>query len=220
MRPLVVCDLDGTLVDSRQDLAQATNRLIAIYGGSPLDQDTVVRLVGDGAGQLVARAFRAAGLPGSLSDALPRFLEIYAGGLLDHTEAYAGVPDALEALSRIASLAVLTNKPRILSERILEGLRLARFFETVLGGDGPHARKPSPDGLRRLMNDGGAGAADTLLVGDSIVDLRTSRAAGVPLALVRYGFGFRDIPAGELTGRESVVNAPEDLVALVGEHRF
>jgi phosphoglycolate phosphatase len=214
-RPLVVCDLDGTLVDSRRDLAQATNRLIATYGGLPLAEAAVVRMVGDGAEQLVARAFRASGLQTVPPGALPRFLAIYADGLLDHTTTYPGVPEALEALSGIASLAVLTNKPRVLSMGILEGLGLASCFAYVLGGDGSHVRKPDPAGLVWLMRACGVGATRTLLVGDSVVDLRTARAAGVRLALVRYGFGFADIPAGEWTGSEHVVDTPADLVELV-----
>jgi phosphoglycolate phosphatase len=219
VRPLVVCDLDGTLVDSRRDLAHATNRLVAAYGGTSLDEDAVVRMVGDGAEQLVARAFRAAGLPTAPPDALTRFLEIYAAGLLDHTRPYVGVPEALDALSHLASLAVLTNKPRALSEHILQGLGLAPFFKTVLGGDGPHARKPSPEGVRRLMEEFGVAAIETRLVGDSVVDLRTSRASGVSVVLVRWGFGFRDIPAGELTGREHIVDQPGDLLDLVRDRR-
>jgi len=219
VRPLVVCDLDGTLVDSRRDLAQSTNRLLAAYGAGPLDEQAVVRMVGDGAATLVARAFQAADLPVP-REALGRFLDIYAGHLLDHTLPYDGVAESLDALSRVATLAILTNKPRALSESILRGLGLAAYFRDVLGGDGPHARKPDPGGLAQLMATFKVGVEDTLLVGDSVVDVRTARAASAPLALVRYGFGFGDIPAGELTGREHIVETPRDLVALVAGHGF
>jgi phosphoglycolate phosphatase len=118
-------------------------------------------------------------------------------------------------LFRSATLAVLTNKPRALSEAILGGVGLARHFRDVRGGDGPHARKPDPEGLVQLMAAFRVSPAGTLMVGDSVIDVRTARAAAVSLALVRYGFGFGDIPAGELTGREHLVDAPGDLVALV-----
>jgi phosphoglycolate phosphatase len=215
MFKLLVFDLDGTLVDSRQDLAQATNRLILEYGGQPVDEDAVVHMVGEGAETLVARAFAAARLLPVPGAALPRFLELYAERLLVHTRAYAGVPEALEALSHVASLAVLTNKPREMSEAILRGLGLASFFGRILGGDGPHARKPDPEGLRRLMGEFEVAGEDTLLVGDSMIDLRTARAAGTAIALARYGFGFRDVPRDQLKGDEFVIDTPQDLVGLL-----
>jgi len=218
MFTLLVFDLDGTLVDSRQDLAQATNHLILEYGGQPLDEDVVVHMVGEGAEKLIARAFTAAGLVPVPRGALRRFLDLYGERLLVHTRAYEGVPEALEALSRVASLAVLTNKPREMSEAILQGVGLAPFFSQVLGGDGPHARKPDPEGLRQLIADFDVAVEATLLVGDSVIDLRTARAAGTAIALARYGFGFRDVPPGELKGDELIVDAPQDLVDLLQNH--
>jgi phosphoglycolate phosphatase len=217
MFKLLVFDLDGTLVDSRQDLAQATNRLILEFGGQPLDQDAVVHMVGEGAEKLIARAFTAAHLPPA-PRALGRFLDLYGERLLVHTHAYPGVPEALEALSHVASLAVLTNKPRGMSEAILQGLGLAPFFAQVLGGDGPHARKPDPAGLRQLMEDFDVAVGDTLLMGDSAIDLRTARAAGVAIALARYGFGFCDVPRDELNGAEIMVDLPQDLVSVLQDH--
>jgi phosphoglycolate phosphatase len=217
MFALLVFDLDGTLVDSRQDLAEATNRLILEHGGQPLDQDAVVHMVGEGVEKLVGRAFRAAGRPVP-DGAVPRFLELYGDRLLVHTRAYPGVPEALEALAHLASLAVLTNKPRELSEAILAGLGLESFFGQVLGGDGPHARKPDPEGLRRLMNDFDVRVEETLLVGDSKIDLQTARAAGTSIALARYGFGFADLPREQLRGDELLVDTPGELVTALQDH--
>ncbi len=217
MLRLVVFDLDGTLVDSRQDLAQATNRLILECGGRPLDQDAVVHMVGEGVEKLVARAFAAAGLDRP-PDAVARFLDLYGASLLVHTRPYGGVREALEEVSQVASLAVLTNKPRQFSETILRGLGLAPFFGRVYGGDGPYARKPAPDGLRRLMDDFDIGAGETILVGDSLVDLRTARAAGTAVALARYGFGFRDVPTTELRGDEAIIDTPGELIGVLQDH--
>jgi phosphoglycolate phosphatase len=217
MFSLLVFDLDGTLVDSRQDLAEATNRLILECGGQPLDQDAVVHMVGEGVEKLVGRAFRAAGLPVP-KGAAARFLELYGDRLLVHTRTYPGVPEALEALAHLTSLAVLTNKPRDLSETILLGLGLESFFGQVLGGDGPHARKPDPEGLQRLMNDFDVDPQDTLLVGDSKIDLQTARAGSVSIALARYGFGFPDLPRDQLKGDELLVDTPGELVTILQDY--
>lgn len=219
MFKLLVFDLDGTLVDSREDLAQAINRLLVERGGRPLERDVVVHMVGEGVETLIARAFTAASLLPVPPDAVARFRELYGQGLLVHTRPYPGVPEALDELSRVTALAVLTNKPRQFSETILQGLGLAAFFGDILGGDGPHPRKPAPDGLLRLIEDFDAGVNDTLLVGDSAIDLRTARAAGTAIALARYGFGFRDVPRDQLRGDEFIVDAPGDLIAALQDHR-
>lgn len=219
MFTLFVFDLDGTLVDSRQDLAQATNRLLVEHGARPLDLDAVVHMVGEGVEKLTDRAFAAAGVLPVPAGAVGRFLELYGESLLVHTRPYAGVPEALEELSHVAGLAVLTNKPRKFSETILHGLGLAAFFGRVLGGDGPHARKPAPEGLLRLITDFDVSVDETLLVGDSAIDLRTARAAGTAIALARYGFGFRDVPRDQLRGDEFIVDAPGDLIGVLQDRR-
>ena len=142
---LIVFDLDGTLVDSRRDIAESANALLQSCGAAALPEEHIGRMVGDGAATLVARAFTAVGQTPPL-DALQRFLAIYSGRLLQHTRVYPGMLDVLETLVLRATLAVLTNKPIESTRRILEGLGLARYFaaDAVIGGDGPFARKPDP----------------------------------------------------------------------------
>ena len=210
---LVVFDLDGTLIDSRHDLADAANALIVERGGQPIPVDTIAGMVGEGAPLLVRRALRAAGLdPGAL-ETLPRFLELYDERLLAHTTLYPGTREALDALAPRATLAVLTNKPQRPSERILEGLGIAPLFKWIVGGDTAHGRKPDPAGLNHLMTLAGTGASGTVMVGDSAIDLRTARAAGVPACLVRYGFGFPTV-AGLVQTDDRLVEAPGDLAHL------
>lgn len=211
---LIVFDLDGTLIDSRRDLAESANALLTACGGRPLAEEAVGRLVGDGAATLVARAFASVGVS-QPADALERFLRIYDARLLRWTRPYPGVVDALDDLSAQATLAVLTNKPIDATREILDGLKLARFFpaEYVRGGDGPHPRKPDPSGLRQLAADAGARTGDTFLVGDSVVDWRTARAAGTGICLVRYGFGFADVPIEELGPEDTVADHPSELAA-------
>ena len=216
---LVVFDLDGTLVDSRRDLADAANLVLEESGAPRLAEDAIGRMVGDGAAALVARAFAAAGItpPG---DALDRFLAVYDERLLVHTRAYPGIPELLSALRQRMPLAVLTNKPRGATGEILEGLDLAQYFEqdAIIGGDGPFPRKPDPSGLRHLAESSGVAAADTLLVGDSLVDLKTARAAASSICLARYGFGFETIRAAGSASAEWTIDGPLDLLRVYGKN--
>ncbi|HMF95374.1 MAG TPA: HAD-IA family hydrolase [Vicinamibacterales bacterium] len=212
---LIVFDLDGTLIDSRRDLANATNALLVECGGEPLEEERVGRMVGDGAPTLVARAFAASGVAPP-REAVDRFLRIYRDHLLDYTRPYPGIPDLLEALRAHRRLAVLTNKPLASTRRILDGLALAQYFppDAVIGGDGPLPRKPDPAGLRHLAQCAHVALTDTLLVGDSAIDWRTARAAPSAVCLVRYGFGFEGISAEELDVEVRVIDAPSELMSL------
>jgi phosphoglycolate phosphatase len=215
MFQLIVFDLDGTLIDSRRDLANATNALLVECGAAPLAEERVGRMVGDGAATLVARAFQASGIA-QPPDALDRFLRIYGEHLLDYTRPYDGIPEALRTLRSSRRLAVLTNKPLASTRRILDGLALAQYFppDAVVGGDGPFPRKPDPAGLQHLVDRAGVTPADTLLVGDSAIDWRTARAARVSVCLVRYGFGFEGFPLDELGMEDRVVASPGELMSL------
>lgn len=211
---LVVFDLDGTLVDSRHDLASATNDTIKGFGGSPLPEQTVVEMVGEGARVLVARALRAAGLDEHTPGALERFLQLYDARLLDTTVVYPGVRETLAALADSVDLAVLTNKPERATHRLLEGLELSALFAHVVGGDSSLGRKPDPAGLLDLVVRAGATIASTVLVGDSRIDLQTAHRAGTHLCLARYGFGYRFSP-DEFRGDEWFIDRPSDLARLL-----
>lgn len=207
---LIVFDLDGTLIDSRRDLADATNAMLVELGAAPISTDAVAGMVGEGAALLVRRALTAAGLDPETPDALNRFLACYDDRLLSHTRPYDGVVEALAALKTLCSLAVLTNKPMRATTTILAGLRLDAYFDDVVGGDTPHGRKPNPDGLLHLMDGAGATTASTVLVGDSPIDLQTARRAGVRICLARYGFGYT-LKDADLCGDEITIDHPWDL---------
>ena len=192
MRPLVVFDLDGTLVDSRQDLADSTNAMLESLGAPPLQLDHVVMMVGEGARILVQRALGAAGLPSEgdqLDRALSRFHECYRSRLLATTRPYPGITDMLREAASIATLAMLTNKPLSPSRRLVDAFGWGGYFAGVVGGDGDVPRKPDPRGIQQLMAHADAGPESTMLVGDSMVDVETARSAGVAMCVVRYGFG-------------------------------
>lgn len=212
MFSLIVFDLDGTLVNSRRDITDAANTLVVEHGGAPISEERIGAMVGEGAAVLVSRAFAAEGLA-QPPDALARYLEIYSRRLLAHTRPYHGIPEALASLARRARLAVLTNKPLAATRQILEGLDLARFFDAadVLGGDGPLPRKPDPAGLASLIARADAAAAETAMVGDSLIDWRTARAAGTRICVARYGFGFGTFPRDHLEPEDLAVDAPTDL---------
>lgn len=214
---LLVFDLDGTLVDSVRDLTAAVNHLIRERGGTPLDEDRVARMVGEGAKVTVRRALDAARLACD-DDALARFLEIYDARLLDHTKPYEGIPDVLARASRAGlALAVLTNKPLAASRAVLEGTGLLPYFGAlIVGGDGPWPRKPAPDGLLALIERAATNRSATLLVGDSTIDIETARSAGVPICLARYGFGTPGDAGGDLPQGSFAIDHPLQLAERLG----
>jgi phosphoglycolate phosphatase len=210
-----VFDLDGTLVDSLGDLAAAMNILLTEMEIPALGEAAIGAMVGDGAAMLVTRAFAASGRPAP-AGALDRFLAIYDQGLLIRTRPYPDIPQVLATLAGTRPLAVLTNKPRAATRRILDGLGLSSHFDpaAIVGGDGPLPRKPDPSGLRQLADRVGVALDQTVLVGDSRVDQRTARAAGTGLCVARYGFGF-DPAVVTLHDDELAVDAAGELLRLL-----
>jgi len=212
---LVVFDLDGTLVDTRRDLAQSTNALIAELGGTALDEMLIGSMVGHGVAVWLERALALAGITPFPAGALERFIAIYDAGLLNHTRPYAGIPEALDQARARAPLAVLTNKMRGATIKILEGLDLAQYFTEVGGVDGPYPPKPAPDSLLALMQRAGARPAETLLVGDSPVDWHTAQNAGARICVARYGFGYVKAAPGDAADGELFIETPGELAAVL-----
>jgi phosphoglycolate phosphatase len=214
---LVVFDLDGTLVDSVGDLAAAVNATLQRLapGIAALPVPTVRSFIGNGARVLVARSLAQAGLAAVPPDHVrPIFMEEYARRLLDTTRLYPGVVEALDGLAD-RRLAVLTNKPGDMSRTILQGLGVAGRFFRVHGGDDGTAPTPDPEGLRQLMSEAAAAPGETVLVGDSSVDVRTARAAGVGALAVDYGFDRESLAAdppdallSDLRGLPALLAAP------------
>ena len=209
-RPLIVFDLDGTILDSRQDLAESANEVLESYGARPLRVDEVAAMIGEGARVLMQRALRAAGLDPDTPDALDRFLAVYDRRVLGHTRPYDGMDAVLRAASSHAQLALLTNKPAGPTRRLVEAFGFETLFSFVVGGDSTFPRKPDPAALHFLMASAGCTPAETLFVGDSMTDILTARAAGIPVCLAWYGYGHLRGPMA-LDGEEIIAKTPEEI---------
>jgi phosphoglycolate phosphatase len=185
---LLVFDLDGTLVDSKVDLAVAVNVALEAYGFPPLPNPVIYGYVGDGAAMLIRRA-----IPSDKSDLLPEvldcFLSYYRRHLLDTTRPYPGVVDSLRKWTGTYRMAVLTNKPLAMTEAILAGLSLSGYFFEVRGGDSFGNKKPHPEGLFHMLRRADAPPSETVMVGDSRNDVLAGRAAGTVTCGVTYGLG-------------------------------
>jgi len=185
---LVIFDLDGTLIDSKRDLADSVNATRAFAGLAPLALDVVSSYVGSGAPVLIRRAFPDA-TEAEHAGLLRYFLDYYREHMLDSTTLYPGVREALDQMHAAdVALAVLTNKPVRFSVRLLEGLGIDMHFFRIYGGNSFEQKKPDPVGILTLLEESGAAKERTIMVGDSNVDVRTARNAQVMACGVTYGF--------------------------------
>jgi phosphoglycolate phosphatase len=205
---LLVFDLDGTLIDSAQDLCNSVNAALSECNLGPLPDPAIAGFVGNGAPMLMRRSLALAGNidPDNVSEdnfakAYAFFLQYYREHKLDFTYAYEGVLDALKALHELheapggpqRTMAVLTNKPVRPARGICEGLGLADYFLHIYGGDSFPLKKPDPLGLRSLMEETGATPEETVMIGDSKVDVETARNAGAWSVGCAFGFGPQNI---------------------------
>jgi phosphoglycolate phosphatase len=209
-----VFDLDGTLIDSRQDLADAANAMLATYDAPPLPVADVVAMVGEGARILVARTLARAQVAADTDEALVRFLDAYDQRLTNTTTLYPGVAVTLAHLHRHARVSVLTNKPQQPTDAILMALGIAALVDTAIGGDTSHGRKPAPAALHALIDQSGVPASETVMVGDSWVDVATASAAGVDACLAAYGFGYPTVDASHRHQARWTIATVDELTRL------
>jgi len=193
----IIFDLDGTLIDSRADLALAVNLTRAELDLPPIAQAQVVGFVGEGVRRLLSRAIPER--PELLAQALEINERHYRAHLLDQTRLYPGVAEALETFrQRGLRLMVVTNKPREFTGLILEGLGIQGLMAAVVGGgDGP-GLKPDPAPLRLALDRAGCAAAGSWMAGDHFTDLEAGRRAGLKRCYCRYGFGDPGAEAWDL----------------------
>jgi len=211
---LVIFDLDGTLIDSRLDLVHSVNAALRHIGREELPEHVIASYVGDGAPVLIQRA-----LGGDVVDeatvrkGLEFFLSYYREHKLDHTTVYPGIEEALAMVQDSGNgsqrkLAVLSNKPVIPSRLIVEALGLGKFFSQIYGGNSFTTKKPDPEGARKLLEEHGVEADSAVIVGDSHVDIRTGRNAGMRTIGVNYGFAPHTLADAE---PDLLIDAPHEL---------
>lgn len=215
----VAFDLDGTLIDSAPDLRAALNRLLAIDGLGPLSIAQVALMIGDGVAKLVERGFEAAGKPvagADLEGLARRFTVDYEANACVETRPFPGVREVLSKLrSEGVRLAVCTNKPEGATREILAALKLDALFGAVVGGDTvPGIRKPKPEPLAAALKALGIDPSRAAMVGDSMNDVATARALGIPVIAV--SFGYTRIRPAEL-GADLLIDRFEQVPAALAQ---
>ena len=210
---LLIFDLDGTLIDSRLDLVHSVNATLRHLRRPELPPDVIAAYVGDGAPMLIRRALGDPSDQSLLKEALEYFLSYYRVHKLDHTHVYPGVPEMLAALRRGNNgtdrhMAVLSNKPVNPSRQIVEALGLKPFFDQVYGGNSFPSKKPDPEGARKLMEETGVSPQETLIIGDSSIDVLTGQNAGTWTCGVTYGFAPQTLQAPP---PDLLVDSPQEL---------
>src|SRR5579864_3061564 len=214
---LVIFDLDGTLIDSRLDLVHSVNAALRHIGRPELPEHVIASYVGDGAPVLIQRALGGEQVDdATVRKGLEFFLSYYKEHKLDHTTVYQGVQEALASIQQSGNgvprkLAVLTNKPVRASRDIVQALGLGQFFAQVYGGNSFTTKKPDPEGAHKLIDEMGATAERTVIIGDSHTDVETGRNAGLWTVAVTYGFAPHTLADAS---PDVVVDHPHELAEL------
>ena len=212
----VIWDLDGTLVDSAADIASTLNKLLADQALGAHSVAQVKTMIGGGIARLIERGWAAHDetlSADAVAHLTARFMTLYSDHATDETRLYEGVGETLELLrDRGVIQAVCTNKPRGLSELILERLGVAGTFRVVIGGDSTREKKPHPLPVLTCLRRLGVSPSEAVMVGDSGVDLAAGHAAGLPVVLLRQGYS--PLPLDGL-GAEAVIDAAAELPAAL-----
>lgn len=210
----IVFDLDGTLVDTLPDIMHALNLALRDCGRPMLPPEMGNILIGNGARSLVEKALAPDGAsPAELETVFARFMEHYGAGSTANSRVYDGVVGQLREFAEASiAMAVCTNKPGAISEKVLSDLGLTTFFRVIIGGDALPVRKPDGEHLLAAIAGAGAVADEVVMVGDSPADVGAARNAGVPVIVVDYGYS--QTPARDL-GADAVISRFTELPAAI-----
>jgi phosphoglycolate phosphatase len=195
--PTIVFDLDGTLIDTAPDLVDTLNVVFSREGWPPVPYETARNQIGGGARAMIVRGVAAEGItvaPAKLDQLFADFIAHYSEHVADRSRPFPGLTEALDELaSRGCRLAVCTNKLERLSVLLLKQLKLADRFAAICGQDTFGMQKPDPEVLRRTIAVAGGNLSDAIMIGDSATDIRTARAAGIPVIAVDFGYSDRPV---------------------------
>jgi phosphoglycolate phosphatase len=222
---LVIFDLDGTLVDSRTDLANSVNAMLRQYHRPELPLEVIASYIGNGAPMLVRRSLGDPDDESFVQEALLYFMAYYREHKLDTTYVYDGIKESLDAIRAGRNgdcaepapplrMAVLSNKPVVPSRGIVDALGLGPYFFQVYGGNSFHTKKPDPTGVQALLQESGARPQETVIVGDTDIDVITARNAGIYSIGVTYGLAphtLEDAPPDVL------IDQPHELALVLGK---
>jgi phosphoglycolate phosphatase len=212
---LLIFDLDGTLIDSKLDLAHSVNATRLHMGMKDLPHELIFSYVGNGAPTLIRRSLEPGASEEQIQQALAFFLAYYSDHMLDYTTLYPGVAETLDALLASGKqMAVLTNKPVRISKAIIGGLGLSKHFFQIYGGNSFDQKKPHPIGIETLLSETGVAPASAMMIGDSSVDIQTARNAGIKACGVTYGFQPETLVAEP---PDFLIDRFEDLPAVAGQ---
>jgi len=191
MKPisLLIFDLDGTLVDTLEDIAASVNHTLARLGRNPISRDAVRQFVGDGIEALMARSL--AGRTDCLPEAVVLYREHHRKNLVVHSAVYPAVRETLEHF-RALPMAVISNKTMEFVTPLIERLGIAHYLKMVIGADCGLPLKPAPDSVKRVMDECGVPKERAAIVGDGTTDVRAGKAAGIITCSVTYGFRSED----------------------------
>ncbi|MCU1332680.1 MAG: Phosphoglycolate phosphatase [Candidatus Angelobacter sp.] len=215
---LLIFDLDGTLIDSREDLANSINAMLKHFGKKELPHEVIASYIGDGAPMLVRRSLGDPDDESFVQDAVLYFMGWYREHKLDNTYVYEGVKESLDAIQKsrdgqLLKMAVLSNKPVGPSRAIVEALGLSQYFFQVYGGNSFHTKKPDPTGVQALLEEAEVAAEETVIIGDSDIDVLTARNSGIYSVGVTYGLAphtLEDAPPDVL------IDSPRELALVLG----
>ncbi len=208
---LIMFDLDGTLVDTAQDITNALNFAIKPYGIKCLTMEATIKLIGEGVSRLVEKILPAEKM-NLKSELMNGFLKYYSAHLIDNSNEYPNVKETLENLTNLKK-AVISNKREDLSKRLLEELGLAEYFDLIIGSDTAGERKPSPVPILYVMTKFGSSAEESLIVGDSNYDIEAGKKARVKTVAVTYGYR----PKKSLTEADYIIDDIRELIPLLNK---
>lgn len=211
MKKLIFYDLDGTLVDTRQDIAFSANHMLRQMKLPELEISEICDYVGRGVFHLISRCLKSTD-PKKVEKGIEIYRKHYGEHMLDHSVLYPGVLPLLQHY-KSAVQVVMTNKPDPYSSEILRALRVAEFFSDMIAGNSQYPKKPSPSGVAAMMRKFKIPAAEALFIGDSLIDIETARNAGISIAVLTHGFS--NLKELELASPDVLAGDFKELLAFI-----